>query len=456
MLRSSTIAHGSDIRAFVGRAPAASLGVPGLALFGLFAADLGFTRWLEFDVMRTIQEAAVLREMTIVRAVAVFCFILLTFYSLILRHLMTGRVFVLGREARKVRLVLMAWVGVSLISALQGLFYQNDWTYLVGDFYKFVKVVLVFAGAYFSFRNQDSVAVDKFLRWLVLLLGALLLYDLIRYWDEVAAGNLRLITTTASYGSFFLSIQLYLMWKKQTTGFLVLNSSVIALVVLALIFSGTRALILVALVGITVFFSFEGKWIPRKFWHGVLAVATICLIAVVAWSLAPHGLSNPMQATISRFQLLAGELSVRHGDPYWALGSRVPELQSIAEILVKNPGNALFGFGMGSMLKTRVGPFMDWGETHFIHSGLGEIIYRAGIAGLAAFFWLNVSFLRRAYSARHRREIGILPLVLGIQQLVTSAIGFPFQTDNLVFLVYAMMLTRLEIERDGHDKIAVP
>lgn len=292
--------------------------------------------------------------------------------------------------------VLFVWLAVILIALIYGFFFRgNNTTYLLGDLYKFVEIILVFWLTSFIVKSDREL---KFLVWGVLILALIFaLVDSLRFFAGLyALGDVlsARVRGTAQFSSLFaliLTISLILHEKKKKVR-LILTFLGLAFFVSFLLSFLRTGYIAIPFALLFIFFLYSYKN-GRALLVGVAKFLawTVLLLALAGLSSLVIMRINPdidlIGATIVRFSSL---INPALDNP---MGIRMLEVKSIvSEVLIRNP---LLGNGLGGEYysASEVPGGLQWSKGHYVHNNYFEFLVRTGMIGLGVFLVIAVKYL---------------------------------------------------------------
>jgi hypothetical protein len=319
--------------------------------------------------------------------------VFLLFLSVSLERLKAERVFAVRTSSDKIIFQLLGiWFGACVISALLGIAHGNEWGYLLGDFYRFASLPIVFALIYYSVK--DGAEVHKLLRGFVAFYGFMVALDLVRFNTFIREEQERLTTETAHQAGMIAVAVIYLMLFDRQRW--VRRSSVVILVLMMILLLRAQILtpLLTSLLAMALFFSFS-----RKFAVFVgLAIAGLILVAASSYSVS---VTSGVPAYIADKLLTAQESQGPMGSLEALSGARLGEIISIGEEFANHPAGLAFGTGQGSLVSPD--PIVDatlatdryTQDKHYVHSGLFDALYHNGMIAVGAFVALLWHLFRR-------------------------------------------------------------
>ncbi|MEE8199972.1 MAG: hypothetical protein V3R29_02295, partial [Candidatus Acidoferrales bacterium] len=325
-------------------------------LLVIFAVELALTRH-----RGDLPGVEVEREARVLAAVLQFSLILAGYLYLLGRQALTRRRFVLEKRARTGFLLLGVWTSIAVLATLEGFWFGNDPNFVLGDFYKFMLLPLLFGLAYFGLRTPGQL--EWVLKGLVLVLGLFLLYDFLRATALLSVGH-RFTASSTYHLATYVPLLIYLLFRRRAgVGLRLLTALVLAEVLVAV----------VLLQGLSDYvFLFTGALLFLVFWRK----SKLVVLGVVVLAVALGGIWDVFglfggEGTYAQTKLQAGLYARTHLERVEALaGSRAAEFASVLRSYLAAPEKLLLGFGMGSYLY--VEPLSKmwayWrGWDHFIH-----------------------------------------------------------------------------------------
>jgi hypothetical protein len=319
--------------------------------------------------------------------------VFLLFLSVLLDRLRAERVFAVRTRSDKIIFQLSgAWFGACVVSAFLGIARGNEWGYLLGDFYRFGSLPIVFALIYFSVK--DGTEARNLLLGFVAVYGLMVALDLVRFNAFIREEQERLTTETAHQAGMIAAAVIYLMLFDRKRW--VRRSSVVILLLMMVLLLRAQMLtpLITSLLAMALFFSFS-----RKFAVFVgCAVAGLILVAASFYSVSV----TPSVPTYIADKLLIAQGSQGPMESLEALsGVRLGEIISIGEEFANHPASLAFGTGEGSLVSPD--PILDPALTtaryavdkHYVHSGLFDALYHNGMIAVGTFLALLWHLFRR-------------------------------------------------------------
>jgi hypothetical protein len=333
-------------------------------------------------------------------------FVVLIFLAVLAKNLTRSSAFaVRSRGDKHIFWVLGAWLGVTLVAAGLGFWHGNDTNYLLGDLYKFASFSIVLTLFYFS--NQTAASFQKLLRGFVVVYGALLIVDALRFGDLMKE-EVRLAAQPAFYAGVIAPLVIYLMLYDPKRSFRIASRAVllgmIAMMVAAQMFTPIIALVL----------CFGLFLLPTKKASIAIGLALAVGALFISVYYADAVLNTRLDYLESKVQLARSAYSVPEFLEDLS-GVRVGEIVFVLENMRAAPEAIPFGAGLGAIVApvpiARVGPAWQ-GYRHYLHAGLNEILYRGGCIGLGVFLLLMALLVRRGYQlCRNGHPFGLLLMV---------------------------------------------
>src|SRR6266853_1266182 len=303
------------------------------------------------------------------------------------------RVFAVRTKFDKIIFQLLGvWFGTCVVSAILGIARGNEWGYLIGDFYRFGSLPIVFALIYFSVN--DGAGVHKLLRGFVAVYGIMVVLDLIRFNSFIREEQERLTTETAHQAGLMAAAVIYLLLFDRKRW--VRRASVVLLLLMMVLLLRAQMLtpLITSLLAMALFFSFS-----RKFAVFVgLAFAGLILVAASSCSVSV----TPGVPTYIADKLLMAQGSQGPLESLEALsGVRLGEIISIGAEFANHPASLVFGTGEGTLvspdplLESAIATSRFTLDKHYVHSGLFDALYHNGTIAFGAFLFLLWHLFRR-------------------------------------------------------------
>ncbi len=353
--------------------------------------------------------------------------ILLLFLSVSLERLKAERVFAVRTRSDKIIFQLLGvWFGTCVVSAILGIARGNEWGYLIGDFYRFGSLPIVFALIYFSVK--DGAGVHNLLRGFVAVYGIMVVLDLIRFNSFIREEQERLTTETAHQAGLMAAAVIYLMLFDRKRW--VRRASVVLLLLMMVLLLRAQMLtpLLTSLLAMALFFSFS-----RKF--AVFVGCAVAVLVLVAASFYSVSVTPTVPAYIAD-KLLTAQGSQGPMESLEALsGVRLGEIISIGEEFANHPASLVFGTGEGTLVSPD--PLLDPAiatsrftlDKHYVHSGLFDAVYHNGTIAFGAFLFLLWHLFRRGrrmYAAGN--PFGLFGMVTLMVTVVLLSYDLPFES----------------------------
>ena len=361
-----------------------------------------------------------------------FVAIVLLFLAVCVERLREEQVFSLRAKSDKVDFRLLAvWFGSCVASALTGVLRGHDWSYLIGDFYRFACLSVVLTLLYFSAPSRARV--EYLLRGFVAVYGLMVGLDLVRFNAFLREGRDRLTTETAHQAGMICAAVIYLMLFDQKRWVRRLSVVLLILMTILLVRAQMLSPLLSSLAAMSLYFIFSRKFAVLL----GLAVGGVILVLASFYSVTVMP-ANP-EYIANKF--LLAQQSQGPLESLEALsGVRLGEIISIAEELANNPVSLLLGTGAGSLLTPD--PVLDpilpiaryTMDKHYVHSGFFDALYHNGIIAVGAFLLLALHLFRRAkriYAAGN--PFGLFVMVTLLVTLLLLSYDFPFESAVPMF-----------------------
>jgi hypothetical protein len=380
------------------------------------------------------------RTYRVTSAVLQFSGVLFGYFLLFGREMFGGKVFWVERKTLWAFLMLAVWVFLDLFAMGAGFWLHYETTYVLGDFYKFLLLPLLFMLAYFGLRSQRQL--DTVLKGLVAVMGIALLVDFIRRYTWITLYGGRFMTSSTFHISTVTPLVLYLLLCGKGSRFFrrilwVVGFEICASIVLL---QGLSDYVYAGLLMLIFYYFFRSK---------KLVLALVLLAGVGFIGIADPfdfwGEGNYLSRKLEYATVTAAGSQM--GVAERVTGSRIGEIIGILRAYANSPAQLPFGFGMGAldealpitMAEIPKTEFTPWWQPihHFIHSGLFEIFYRTGFAGLVALFALFAHAYRRGrrLASGPHRDFGRFVMANSVYQLTNIAIQTPITYVWLFFVI---------------------
>ncbi|HLB89011.1 MAG TPA: hypothetical protein VJK29_15255 [Terriglobales bacterium] len=380
------------------------------------------------------------RTSRVTSAVLQFSGVLLGYFLLFGKEMFGGKVFWVERKTLWAFLMLAVWVFLDLFAMGAGFWLHYETTYVLGDFYKFLLLPLLFVLAYFGLRSRRQL--DTVLKGLVAVMGIALLVDFVRRYTWITQYGGRFMTSSTFHIATVTPLVLYLLLCGKGSRFFrqilwAVGFEICASIVLL---QGLSDYVYVGLLMLLFSYFFRSK---------KLVLAVVLLAGVGFIGLADPfnfwGEGNYLSRKLAYATVTAAGSQL--GLTERVTGSRIGEIIGILRAYANSPAQLPFGFGMGAldealpitMAEIPKTEFTPWWQPihHFIHSGLFEIFYRTGFAGLVALFGLFIHAYRRGQrlACGPHRDFGRFVMANSVYQLANIAIQTPITYVWLFFVI---------------------
>jgi hypothetical protein len=359
--------------------------------------------------------------------VAEFGTVLFLFLSVLLERLKHERLFALRTKSdRTLFASLGVWFAACTVSAIVGIARGNPWDYLLGDFYRFGSLPIIFGSMYFAVK--DRAGVHKLLRGFVAVYGIMVALDLVRFNTYAYIAEERLTTETAHQAGMIAVAVIYLMLFDPQSWVRRCSVAILLLTTVLLFRAQMLTPILTSLLAMALFFIFSRKF---AVFLGA-AVAAGFLIVASFYSLS---VSSAVPSYIGD-KLISAQDSMGPLESVEVLsGIRLGEIISIGEEFSNHPSSLAFGTGEGSLISPD--PIADPSlpisryeeEKHYVHAGLFDALYHNGAIGVGAFLaFLLHTFRRAARLHKNGDPFGLLVLVTLMVTVLLLMYDLPFES----------------------------
>ncbi|PKN29505.1 MAG: hypothetical protein CVU64_07860 [Deltaproteobacteria bacterium HGW-Deltaproteobacteria-21] len=327
-----------------------------------------------------------------------------------------------------ITILLMSFIGISILSGVCGLASRNDLSFVTGDIFKFTAFPIAIVLAYENIVSVERL--DKLLYLTLIFYALFLLKDLLQYKLGLLDVNERSLSIYMY--PFMPLIATYL----KSQGLKHIRALQLFYILCFPIFVFyTQSLTLVLLTG----FLLGASWL---FHRGLTLKATkriVLCTAVISASLAfsiwggvgfvEKYSENPRTGYLLRkFVKMEAGLQIRTLE--LVAGDRVAQIVAVLKYFNEKPLRILTGQGMGGWIKVRsVTGLKDvtWKETnHNIESGYPEVMLRTGIIGLMIYIGIFVAIFLYAFRLRKKNYFLSMAAAYSLYILIFSFLNMPF------------------------------
>jgi hypothetical protein len=391
---------------------------------------------------------------TVERSTRVF-YALVQFGALLAGYLVLGANRLFGRKfvvlepkAVRVFVLLSFWSVVATLAMVLGLAAGNDTSYVVGDFYKFALLPLLFTLAYFGIRTERQLWF--LLRGLAVVFGAAILVDFVRDYSTIRQGGSFANSATYHIGTLNTLILFLLVSRSGGRWFRRLLWAMAIEICIAIVLLQGFSDYLYLLLALGLFLLYSGN---KKFIAGLALAGMLAFVGIVQPFLragSPSQLFGASGSYASRklnSALARGSGSILE-EMELLSGDRLGQMAGVLRAYRQSPARLAFGFGMGGELEV-LPVTMNWIPlaryhrwTHFIESSFFEVFYRTGLAGLLTFMALLHFCYRRGkrLAAGPHRQFGTFVMVNTVYQFFNLMQATPMEFTWL-FLVLPVVGT---------------
>lgn len=356
--------------------------------------------------------------------------------------------FTIKKEHKTAFALMVAWILILITALLEGIVFENNFNYIIGDFYKFIRFPLIFFLVYFLTKSIRDMYFFYFI--LMVVWTAFASVEIFQFRGEIMS-SMRLTSYSVLAGGTFLPFSLFFTRLNLRKSFKILNGIAIALAFLTLIISQTRRGIIGLLLTVIIFFYLSKKCGVRVTKKRTYLTPLLCFSVSLFIFLSIFVLKDFLKAPISsfgyRFRQISGSEDGFISGFIKIGGTRIPEVLTILDEFSKNPERVLGGFGLGSEFRLGSEFQGDRASGHFVHIGLAEIFFRMGGIGLILFLWTFIYFAKHALSKIKGNIHFLLPGMIGTISLISIFLGGnPFLNPIFIAPVFAGML-RATVEK---------
>lgn len=344
--------------------------------------------------------------------------------------------FTIKKEHKTAFALMVAWILILITALLEGVVFENNFNYIIGDFYKFIKFPLIFFLLYFLIKSIKDTYLFYFI--LIVVWVAFTSVEIFLFRGEIMSG-VRLTSYSVLAGTTFLPFSLFFTRLNLRKSFKILNWIAIALAFVIPIISQTRSSIIGLFLTLIVFFYLNKKCGVRVRRKRTYLTPLLCFSVSLLIFLSIFVLKDFLKAPISGLGYRLRQISASEDGFIGGLirigGTRIPEALIILGEFSKNPKRIPRGFGLGSEFQG------DRASGHFVHIGLAEIFFRMGGIGLILFLWTFIYFAKYALRRIKGNIHFLLPGMIGTISLIGIFLGGnPFLSPIFIAPVFAGML----------------
>ncbi len=367
----------------------------------------------------------------------------------------------IDREDKAPFVILAVWLLIATIAAAHGVLGQRPLQYVLGDFYKFAILPVIFLLTYLLLENEPQLQLA--VRWVPIVFGAVLVYDFLRFYPLLAQGQR--FTSNAPVMIATLSPLICFMVQAPRSGvFFLLSAAVFVETMIALSFAQMLGGFVGFLLSLALLFVLRRRWLTLVLTLAVIVTFGLNMLGAIpvgfrrAETSSPatafHGDSSALMALSPVHAAVSGPLQpvepraafrVTRLDQYMAAkisealrlhsvgpaadiigGSRAAEIEGVLREIAWDPLMGVLGFGMGGELQPMAlglrqvsehhDPFPWENAKHYIHAGLFEVLFRSGFAGLAVFLALLAVVFVRGMRLARSHEYGVFVMMNVIVQ----------------------------------------
>lgn len=300
--------------------------------------------------------------------------------ALLIRLLIRRSVLRVPREHVGALALVVAWFLVTGFAVLRGSLLENDFGYLAGDSFKFLRFGGILLIAYFSISSPSGIY--SLLLLLMTVWIGFVLIELAQFGGILAEGQ-RLVSYPTLASSAFTIFALHILNHRTSYTARLVATISLALGLLSPILSQSRGLLATTIfaIGIHILLTLLDLRARRILPRILLLLCGLGVLVLITTG-------TYFKASSASFAKRIGD--IEGGSLPAALresGARFLEAQVIVEMLVNEPMALILGFGMGSEYS------IDTSAEHFLHSGIVEVVFRTGLPGLLLFISLLVYFV---------------------------------------------------------------
>jgi hypothetical protein len=401
----------------------------------------------------------------------------------------------IDREDQAPFVILIIWVLVACVAAAIGLLGHHPVQYVVGDFYKFAMLPMIFLLAYLTLENEPQL--QLVVRWVPLVFGAVLVFDFLRFYPLLGQEH-RFTSNAVNMIGGMAPLICYMVLYPPSRVFFVLAIGVFAEAMLALSFGQMIGGFMAFLISLGLFFTVKRRWLTV-----VLTVVVLVTFAINMLGAIPLGfhraetrhdpsalmaLSPPVRAVVGEaaqpveprapfrvtkieqymFEKIREAVDRRSLGPAADIigGSRAAEIKGVMREIAWHPRTGIFGFGLGGELlpvpledrpPTERPYYIVW-ETpkHYIHAGLFDVLYRGGFVGLAVFLAVLATIFVRGVRLARSHDYGVFVIVNVVAQGCLLALNEGLLTPYLLLALSFAGVAAIERDRRSRRDAAGP
>ncbi len=329
--------------------------------------------------------------------------------------------------------------GTAIVSAALGLIREHQFSYVIGDLYKFIAVPLTIFGVAAVLSSRENL--DAVMSWTVWIFAALLTLLCLAY----ITGALDIQRRPAFIYLYpFMPCLILHLRKSRPSGMLRLLLAFYAIAFpLVIWFTQSLGLLFFTIVLWLATYVFYARIGTMKALF-VLNGFALSLIALgIATELMP--LSRFTGFASSDFYLLR-KLHVFTADDFGLDelerlgGDRIAQIVAVVQYFGAHPLEIFLGQGMGGTLVVEpisgIKPTANWKvSNHFVEGGAVEVALRTGLLGLIAYLGFFVSLVRFAWAFGKQQLVVALVGAAGFYFLLFSFYYASFVSQGLLFML---------------------
>lgn len=348
------------------------------------------------------------------------------FFTVIMFSVKRGS-FTIKKEHKTAFALMIAWILILITALLEGIVFENNFNYIIGDFYKFIRFPLIFFLVYFLTQSIRQLYLFYFI--LMVIWIAFTSVEIFLFREGIMSG-MRLVSYSVLAGRTVLPFSLFFTRLNLRRSFKIFNWIAIALAFITTIISQTRSGIIGLFLAAIIFFYLSKKCGVRmgkkRNYLTPLVYFSVSLLIFLSILVLKDFLKAPVSSFGYKFREISGSEDGFIGGLIRIGGTRIPEALTILDKFSKNPKRILGGFGLGSEFQLGNEFQGDRTSEHFVHIGLAEIFFRMGVIGLILFLWMFIYFTRYAL----RRIKGNIHFLLPAMIVTINLIGIFLLGDN--------------------------
>lgn len=382
-------------------------------------------------------------------------------YIMVFFHGFTDRksIFLL-RSHCPILFLLIIWGVLSTISFLVGSYIESSrFTYILGDYYKFLLLPGTFFLLYFGFRTTKAISV--LLEWMIVAYSVLGLW----YIGLYLANELRMyqITPAALYVPFMLPVLLYYAARNRDGVVRYFAMAALIEIPLLIYFSQSSSLVLITLF-IIILFIFIYYRTYSIYLSGSVGILLLIGILVHFNSDGTRNFEKYIlkEHPIEKHIVIKVQNLFKYDIPLYEKfelvgGGRFSEPSGILSFFINNPFQLWTGSGMGRYFeKPSTKYFHVYSPVHFIELTYGEILYRLGLPGFLILIALIGLYFQRCLKLAgvdRFAEPGRLIFLFGVVYFISYIYVSPITRPFLLFALFYVWILTIDKEINSQSNL---